>query len=94
LCSYSEFGALSVKNKLLLGVTVPPDEIAVELIDGPQQPFSVQFKVPQFHKRMRISKLVQLHFIARGSSVQPSLLFIRGVEFWFRQDVGAVFLRG
>ncbi|KAJ7220420.1 hypothetical protein C8J57DRAFT_1254248 [Mycena rebaudengoi] len=65
LCSYSEFGALSVKNKLLLGVTVPPDEIAVELIDGPQQPFSVQFKVPQFHKRMRISKLVQLHFIAR-----------------------------
>ncbi|KAJ7251214.1 hypothetical protein C8J57DRAFT_1352402 [Mycena rebaudengoi] len=65
LRSYSEFGVLSVEDKLLLGVTVPPDEIAVKLIDGPQQAFSVQFKVPQFHKRMRISKSVQLHFIAR-----------------------------
>ncbi|KAJ7237689.1 hypothetical protein C8J57DRAFT_1727871 [Mycena rebaudengoi] len=61
-----EFGTLSPEDRLLLGVLVPPEEIDIELMEGPGQPFSVRFRIPQYRKRMLLSKEIRLEFIARG----------------------------
>ncbi|KAJ6551570.1 hypothetical protein B0H19DRAFT_173747 [Mycena capillaripes] len=61
-----EFGALSGEDRFLLGVLVPPEEITVEHMDGANEPFSVKFRIPQFFKRMSLSKPIKLEFIARG----------------------------
>ncbi|KAJ7456306.1 hypothetical protein B0H11DRAFT_2066171 [Mycena galericulata] len=61
-----EFGALSEQDRFLLGVLVPPEEIDIQLMEGPEQPFSVKFKIPMFQKRMMLSEQICLEFIARG----------------------------
>ncbi|KAJ6591370.1 hypothetical protein B0H10DRAFT_1960805 [Mycena sp. CBHHK59/15] len=61
-----EFEALSVANRFLLGVLVPPEEIVVKTMAGDAMPFSVHFKIPQYKRRMLLSKAVKLEFIARG----------------------------
>ncbi|KAJ7714474.1 hypothetical protein DFH07DRAFT_974468 [Mycena maculata] len=61
-----EFGVLDAEDRFLLGVLVPPDEIDLELMKGPAEPFSVTFKVPHFRKRMQLSRQIKLEFIARG----------------------------
>ncbi|KAJ6551571.1 hypothetical protein B0H19DRAFT_1158158 [Mycena capillaripes] len=62
----SEFGALSGEDRFLLGTLVPPEEIVVEEMDGANEPFSVKFRIPQFLKRMSLSRKIKLEFIARG----------------------------
>ncbi|KAJ7176668.1 hypothetical protein C8R46DRAFT_817635, partial [Mycena filopes] len=62
-----EFGALSTEDRVLLGpALVPPEDIAVEEMEGHEQPFSVRFHIPMFQKRMLLGKRIVLEFIARG----------------------------
>ncbi|KAJ6567585.1 hypothetical protein DFH09DRAFT_1155810 [Mycena vulgaris] len=67
-----EFGALSPEDRFILGVPVPPEEIIVETMMGPTQPFSVKFKIPLYQKRMLLSREIKLEFIARGRLWQLS----------------------
>ncbi|KAJ7489537.1 hypothetical protein FB451DRAFT_692617 [Mycena latifolia] len=61
-----EFGALPPDDRFILGAVVPPEEIVVETMAGPTQPFSVKFKIPLYQKRMLLSREIKLEFIARG----------------------------
>ncbi|KAJ7982983.1 hypothetical protein DFH06DRAFT_1466926 [Mycena polygramma] len=61
-----EFGALSTEDRFILNLVVPPERIDVELMDGPEQPFSVKFHIPMYLKRMLLAKVIDLDFIARG----------------------------
>ncbi|KAJ7176517.1 hypothetical protein C8R46DRAFT_988602 [Mycena filopes] len=61
-----EFGALSAEDRFLLGSPTPLEEIVVKEMAGEAQPFSVQFHIPQFHKRMMLGKQISVEFIARG----------------------------
>ncbi|KAF7357741.1 hypothetical protein MVEN_00820000 [Mycena venus] len=60
-----DFGALSAEDRFALGLLVPPEEITIELMEGPEQPFSVKFYIPMFQKRMLLNKDIRLEFIAR-----------------------------
>ena len=57
------FARMSTVDQMLLGVKIPLDEIEVEEISSDEDAFAANFLIPQFHKRMAISKL---EFIARG----------------------------
>ncbi|KAJ7660442.1 hypothetical protein B0H17DRAFT_1212623 [Mycena rosella] len=61
-----EFGALFSDDRFILGAAVPPEEIVVETMEGPMQPFSVRFRIPLYEKRMLLSREIKLEFIARG----------------------------
>jgi len=62
----SDFSKLSFVDEILLGATIPPDEISVEEVPGNEGAFVVDFEIVHFQKRMRISKEIALEFIARG----------------------------
>ena len=61
------FSPLSGADEILLGASIPPDEIEVEDIPGDQGAFKVQFRILLFQKRMRVTKSINLEFIARGT---------------------------
>ncbi|KAJ3503005.1 hypothetical protein NLJ89_g8628 [Agrocybe chaxingu] len=61
-----EFAPVSGVNQMLLGGTIPPDEIEVEDVSSEGGAFVMSFVVPHFHKRMSVSKEVELEFIARS----------------------------
>ncbi|KAF8058527.1 hypothetical protein FPV67DRAFT_1428150 [Lyophyllum atratum] len=61
-----EFAPLSGTDEMLLGGTIPPDEIGVENVEGDEGAFAVEFGVVHFQKRMLVSKRIELDFIARA----------------------------
>jgi hypothetical protein len=61
-----EFAPLSGTDEMLLGASIPPDEITVEDVPGDEGAFAVNFDVVHFQKRMLVSKHIELDFIARG----------------------------
>lgn len=61
-----EFAPLSGTDEMLLGASIPPDEITVEDVPGDEGAFAVNFEVVHFQKRMLVSKHIELDFIARG----------------------------
>ncbi|KAJ6529734.1 hypothetical protein B0H19DRAFT_1082844 [Mycena capillaripes] len=61
-----EFGALPVEDRFVLGLLVPQEDIAVEIMEGPELPFSGKFDIPMFQKRMLLNKDIWLEFITRG----------------------------
>jgi len=63
-----EFAKVSGADQMLLGVTLPNDEIEVEEIPGEDGDFAVTFIVPQFQKRMMVTQHIVLEFIARCTS--------------------------
>ncbi|KAJ7271008.1 hypothetical protein C8J57DRAFT_1603271 [Mycena rebaudengoi] len=63
-----EMQALSEKDRLLLGVTVPPDTISVGIPARHDAPFSVEFEFAHLQKRMHVSQLATLKFISHGKS--------------------------
>jgi len=73
-----EYGALSGTDRMLLGVSSPPDTIDVEELPGQDGPFVVRLTIVQLEKRMKVSGEVAFEFIARGTSplYQMSLLFV------------------
>jgi hypothetical protein len=62
-----EYGALSGADRMLLGVSAPPDTIDVEELPGQDGPFAVRLTIVQFEKRMKVSGEVAFEFIARGT---------------------------
>jgi len=67
-----EFSPLSGTDEILLGASMPPDEITVSDVQGDEGAFVVNFGIVQFQQRMRVSKQVGLEFIARGAPRFPS----------------------
>jgi hypothetical protein len=59
-----EYGALSGADRMLLGVSVPPDTIDVEELPGQDVPFVVS-TIVQFETRMKAS--IAFEFVARGT---------------------------
>lgn len=66
-----EYGALTGSDRMLLGVTSPPDTVDVEELPGQDGPFRVRFNIVQFEKRMKVSAEIGFEFIARGASSPP-----------------------
>lgn len=62
-----EYGALSGTDRMLLGVSSPPDTIDVEELPGQDGPFAVRLTIVQLEKRMKVSGEVAFEFIARGT---------------------------
>jgi len=62
------FAPLSGTEEMLLGGSIPPDEIEVQDVvdDDDDAAFIARFRVPMFQKRLRVSKQINLEFIARG----------------------------
>lgn len=60
------FAPLSGSDKMLLGVTVPPDEVEVEDVAGDEGAFVVRMNLVMFQKRMRVTKKIEIEFLARG----------------------------
>jgi hypothetical protein len=61
-----EFAPVSGVNQMLLGVTMSPDDIAVEDLPGDVGGFAVDFVIPHFNKRMTVAREIHLEFIARS----------------------------
>ncbi|GLB38069.1 hypothetical protein LshimejAT787_0411200 [Lyophyllum shimeji] len=61
-----EFSPLSGTDEMLLGATIPPDEITVENVPSDEGAFAVDFHVVHFQKRILVSKRIELDFIARA----------------------------
>ncbi|KAJ3523188.1 hypothetical protein NMY22_g11556 [Coprinellus aureogranulatus] len=61
-----EFATVSGKDQMLLGVTLPHDEIEVEELGGEEGQFAVDFVIPHFQKRMMVTQEIILEFIARS----------------------------
>ncbi|KAI0690783.1 hypothetical protein C8T65DRAFT_587655 [Cerioporus squamosus] len=68
------FSPLTEEEKLIMGQSVPLDEVNVWDHDADVLEFSVDFKIPLFQKRMRIARGVTLEFIAKGRLWQFCLL--------------------
>ena len=62
-----EYGALSGADRMLLGVSSPPDTMDVEELAGQDGPFAVRLTIVQFEKRMKVSGEIEFEFIARGT---------------------------
>ncbi|KAJ7756243.1 hypothetical protein B0H16DRAFT_1721850 [Mycena metata] len=60
------YGALADKDRLLLGVNVPPDKITVGTAARHDAPFTAEFEFPDFQKRMRVSRDVNICFISHA----------------------------
>lgn len=66
-----EFSPVSGKDQMLLGVTLPHDEIEVQELGGEEGEFAVDFVVPHFQKRMMVTQEISLEFIARSEISIP-----------------------
>ncbi|KAF7308764.1 hypothetical protein MKEN_01075500 [Mycena kentingensis (nom. inval.)] len=64
--SAPDFSPLSPTDQLLLDASSPPDSILVENTPHDEFAFGVDFTIVRFQTRMRVSKCVELDFIARG----------------------------
>jgi len=62
-----EFAPLSGTDEMLLGGSIPPDNITVEDVPGDEGSFAATFEIVHFQKRMLVSKHIELDFIARGA---------------------------
>ncbi|KAI0351953.1 hypothetical protein OH77DRAFT_1410035 [Trametes cingulata] len=60
------FAPLSGSDEIILGSNVPVDDVEVEDVPGDEAGFVAKFRIPMFQKRMRISRLINLEFIAKG----------------------------
>jgi len=63
-----EYGALSGADRMLLGVSSPPDTFDVEELPGQDGPFVVRLNIVKFETRMKVSGEIAFEFIARGTS--------------------------
>ena len=60
------FTTTSSVDKVILGSTLQPDNVTVELRSGNEGAFTVHLHLFQFHKRMMVSKKIIHEFIARS----------------------------
>lgn len=69
------FSPLSGTDEMLLGGSIPPDDITVEDIPGDEGSFAVNFEIVRFQRRMLVSKHLELEFIARCVSFSSTINF-------------------
>ncbi|TBU41223.1 hypothetical protein BD309DRAFT_965754 [Dichomitus squalens] len=60
------FSPLTGTEEILLGRSVPVDDVDVEDVTEDEGAFVAKFRIPLFQKRMRISGSIRLEFIAKG----------------------------
>ncbi|KAM5537909.1 hypothetical protein V8D89_008385 [Ganoderma adspersum] len=60
------FSPLTGTEEILLGGSVPVDDVDVEDVKADEGAFVARFRMPLFQKRMRISGAIKLEFIAKG----------------------------
>lgn len=82
-----EFATVSGTDQMLLGVTLPHDEIEVEELPGEEGDFVVHFVIPHFQKRMMVTQEIVLEFIARCTFI--SLPFPNFTNHFLRSNVEA-----
>ena len=61
------FSPLTGTEEILLGGSVPVDDVDVADVKGDEGAFVAVFRMPMFQKRMRISGSIRLEFIAKGA---------------------------
>ncbi|THU81423.1 hypothetical protein K435DRAFT_767273 [Dendrothele bispora CBS 962.96] len=61
-----DFAPLSGTDQMLLGATTIPDDVVVENSNRDNVAFTANLTITQFQKRMRVSKRIEVEFIARG----------------------------
>lgn len=77
LCILPQFTAASGADKVILGATLPPDDVTVELVPGNEGAFAVNFQIFQFHKRMMVSREIKHEFVARSTFFCPLYLSVQ-----------------
>ncbi|KAF4562700.1 hypothetical protein EYR36_004094 [Pleurotus pulmonarius] len=75
-----EFSPLSGTDQMILGGSIPPDDITVEDTVGDEGAFAVNMGIVQFQKRMQVSREVVVEFIARCESFQLVLVVMPSQE--------------
>ena len=66
------FSPLTGTEEILLGGSVPVDDVDVEDVKADEGAFVAKFRIPLFQKRMRISGSIRLEFIAKGAFLAAS----------------------
>ncbi|KAI0327897.1 hypothetical protein GY45DRAFT_1071157 [Cubamyces sp. BRFM 1775] len=74
------FSPLSGSDELIIGGTVPVDDVEVEDVPGDEAGFVVHFRIPMFQKRMRISQEITLEFIAKGRLWSLRFLVVKEMD--------------
>lgn len=64
-----DFASGSAVDELLLGVTLPPDDVEVVNFPDDEGSFAVNIGVVKFQKRMMITKNIIIEFIARSTFI-------------------------
>jgi hypothetical protein len=88
-----DFGSGSAVDEILLGVTLPPDDVEVVTFPDDEGSFAVNIGIVKFQKRMLITKTITIEFIARS---KLSLLQVSNVLLntaYCRSNVETRFLR-
>ncbi|KAF8901935.1 hypothetical protein CPB84DRAFT_1777047 [Gymnopilus junonius] len=80
--------SISGADQILLGASLPADDITVEIGVGYEGAFAVNVKIPQFHKRMMISREISLEFIARNRLWRFSFM-ITPDDVWYGPPPGS-----
>ncbi|KAJ3561838.1 hypothetical protein NP233_g9949 [Leucocoprinus birnbaumii] len=70
-----DFGAGSAVDELLIGVTLPPDDVEVVNFPDDEGSFAVNIGIMKFQKRMMIAKNITIEFIARTTKTQLPSFF-------------------
>ncbi|KAF8161652.1 hypothetical protein B0H34DRAFT_652603, partial [Crassisporium funariophilum] len=83
-----QFSSISGSDKILLGADLPPDDVMVEIGPGEAGAFAVNFEIPQFHKRMMVSKEISLEFVARNRLWRFAFMIIPD-DAWYGPPPGS-----
>ncbi|KAH9482997.1 hypothetical protein JR316_0005097 [Psilocybe cubensis] len=82
-----EFSSIPGADQILLGARHPTDFITVEIGDGTEGAFTATMQIPQFHKRMMVSREIGLEFVARNRLWRFSFL-ITPDNVWYGPPPG------
>ena len=82
LCILPQFTAASSADKVILGATLPPDDVTVELGPGNEGAFAVDFQIFQFHKRMMVSREIKHEFVARSTYLFAFFILLSKSNFY------------
>ncbi|KDR67207.1 hypothetical protein GALMADRAFT_216661 [Galerina marginata CBS 339.88] len=83
-----QFSSISGSDQILLGASLPADDVTVEIGSGNDGAFAVNVQVPQFHKRMMISREIGLEFVARNR-LWRFLFMITPDDAWYGPPPGS-----
>ncbi|KAF8963168.1 hypothetical protein BDZ97DRAFT_2076051 [Flammula alnicola] len=75
-----EFAFISGVDRLLFGITIPPEDIEVEYLPGDGGAFAANVVIPHFYKRMVVRKSIAVQFIARNRMWQLAFFIAPGFK--------------